>query len=355
MMRRVLLKIALMVAGIGVGLALCEILMRAFQLGNTRTVVLHNDKIFKLPPHTRFMNYIENKNLVETNNLGFHDHERQAANDNYRILFLGDSFVEGRQVETENLFTARLQKALSRDGQKIETINGGVAGTGTAYQYVLWKSFFEPDIKVNRLVLCFFMGNDLVDNNADLHLSTFGNSDSAFFVDSQGKPLEALKSPTAFKQTINYVRNHSMLINTLYEGAYRIKTFRRKDEENGAATEVRGDRAAAAWEASEQGTLALMRIWNSELAGKKTPFDIVIIDRPGRIYNKFELKFLERLEAACAQDRIGYIRLKLEGDPYDFYSFDGINLGHFNVKGHEAVAGELYDYFVTRHPEIFNR
>lgn len=356
MMRRVLLRLVMIGVSIVIALALCEIIMRAFHLGDTRTVVLYNGKIFKLPPHTKLMEYRENNNLIETNNLGFHDFERQATNDNYRILFLGDSFVEGRQVRTENLFTVRLEKAFLRDGQRIETINGGVPSTGTAYQYVLWKEFFEPGVKVDHVVLCFFMGNDLVDNNRDLRLATFGGSDSDFFVDSGGNILDVVKKPGASKQTINYVRNHSLAMNALYEGAYRIKrTLEEKAEENGGATEVRGDRAAGAWEASIQGTIALLRRWKAELAAKNVPFDVVIIDQPGRVYSKYQLKFLETLPAACEQDQIGYLRLKLDGDPYELYSFDGISLGHFNDQGHAVAAGELYDYFKTRHAEIFQR
>lgn len=355
-LRRILLKLILVGVGIAVGLSLCEVIMRAFHLGDTRTVSLYNNEIFKLPPHVRFMNYTENKNLVETNNLGFHDYERQATNDNYRILFLGDSFVEGRQVKTESLFTSRLEKRLSQDGKGIETINGGVVSTGTAYQYVLWKEFFEPGIKVDHIALCFFMGNDLVDNNRDLRLATFGSSDSDFFVDGQGNILDAVKKPSAFKPSINYVRNHSVLMNSLYEGAYRIrKNLQQESDETGGTEEVRGDRAALAWEASEQGTLALLRRWKAELAGKNIPFDIVVIDQPGRVYNKFQLKFLETLPAACAQDQIGYLRLKLDGDPYELYSFDGMSLGHFGYKGHEVVANELYEYFKSHHREIFNR
>jgi len=356
--RRTLLRLILIVAGIGVGLSLCEISMRAFQLGNTRILSLYDNKIFKLPPHIRFMNYNENKNLVETNNLGFHDRERQAANDNYRILFLGDSFVEGRQVKTERLFTSRLEKKLTRDVQRIETINGGVPGTGTPYQYVLWKDFFEPNIKIDHLVLCFFMGNDLIDNNLELFSSTSGSSDSGFFVDSAGTILDVGGKPGLLKRTINSGRDHSVLINSLYEGAYRIRrNFQEAAEENGAGNAERRGRvdSAGAWEASEQGTVALIRKWKAELAGKNIPFDVVIIDRPGRVYNKFELRFMEKLQATCAQDQIDCLRLKLAGDPYELYSFDGIALGHFNDKGHETVANELYEYFQSHHQAIFNR
>lgn len=354
--RRVpLRKLILIMAGIAVGLAFCEVGMRALQLGNTRNVSLYNGRIFKLPPHIRFMNYNENKNLVETNNLGFHDRERQTTNANYRILFLGDSFVEGRQVKTESLFTSRLEKKLTGDGQKIEAINGGVASTGTPYQYVLWKDFFEPNIKIDHLVLCFFMGNDLIDNNPELFSSTSGSSDSGFFVDSTGKILDVGEKPGLLKQTINSGRDHSVLINTLYEGGYRIrKSFHQAAEENGSGDAERLGRvdSVGAWDASEQGTIALIKQWKTELAEKKIPFDVVIIDRPGRVYNKFELRFMEKLQAACAADQIDCLRLKLAGDPYELFSFDGISLGHFNDNGHETVANELYEFFESHHKAL---
>ena len=353
-LRKTLLRLVLILVGVGAGLGVAEIIMRAFQLGHTRKVVLYNDKIFKLPPHVSFMNNDENKNLVETNNLGFHDRERQAANDNYRILVLGDSFVEGRQVDTESLFTRRLEKKFSAGGQKIEVINGGVPSTGTAYQYSLWKEFFEPSMKVNHLVLCFFMGNDLVDNNQDLSLSNGGESDNTFFVDSQGNILGTRKKPDLFKQTINYGRDHSVLMDSLYESAYRIrKSLHGESGANGGDEGGRVDRSGA-WQASEQGTIALLKRWRSELAGQSIPFDVVVIDRPGKIYNKFELEFSDRLQTACAEDHIACLRLKLTDDPFESYSFDGINLGHFNYQGHELAANELYDYFKSHHAAIFN-
>ena len=354
-MRKTVLRLLLIVAGIGVGLALCEVTMRALQLGNARVVTLYNNRIFKLPPHYRFTNFDENRNTVETNNLGFHDHERQATNDNYRVLFLGDSFLEGRQVETDRLFTILLENKFSQAGQKIETINGGIPDTGTAEQYVLWKEFFEPNIKVNHVVLCFFRGNDLVDNNFDLSSSTFGGSDNAFFADSDGKIIWLGSEPGPTKKTINLVRNHSVLINTLYEQAYRMrKTLRAEAAGNGGDQGGRVDRSGA-WQASEQGTIALIKRWKSELADKHIPFDVVVIDRPGKVYNKFELEFVDKLQETCAQDQIDCLRLKLSDDPYESYSFDGINLGHFNYKGHELAAGELYDYLGTHHAAIFKR
>jgi len=359
--RRRLVRLVLVLVSIGVSLGLCEIIMRAFQIGHVSTVSRFNDKILKLRPYVGFMNYEENKNWVETNNLGFHDLDRAATSDKYRILFLGDSFVEGRQVSTESLFTIRLEKRFAQAGQRIETINGGVLGTGTAYQYALWKEFFEPSVKFDHLVLCLYMGNDLVDNSAELMFTAFPGTDHAFFVDSQGRISDFGKRPGQIKRMVNYVRDHSVLANTLYEAAYQVKKGR---EQRADTTEKAMEKAvvggvpennSAAWEATEQGTIALIRRWKSELAGKNVPFDIVVIDRPGKSYNKFELEFMDRLQATCAQDQIDCIRLKLDDDPYKLYSFDGKRLGHFNDRGHEIAANELYDYFESRHRTILSR
>ena len=130
--------------------------------------------------------------------------------------------------------------------------------------------------------------------------------------------------------------------------------LRAEAADNGAGAMVGVDYTRA-WEDSQQGTIALIRNWKSELDRENIPFDIVIIDRPGRIYNKFEVSFLEKLQSVCAQDRIDCLRLKLGSDPFETYSFDGIGLGHFNDQGHEMAANELYDYFKTHHSGLFNR
>ena len=355
-LRRVLLRLLLVAFGIAVGLGLCEIIMRNFQLGSPRVGLLYHDRIYKLPPHAKFMNYDENTNLVETNNFGFHDHERAASNDNYRILFLGDSFLEGRQVKTDSLFTSQLEKQLSQNGQKVEVINGGVPGTGTAYQYVLWKEFFEPQIKVDHVVLCFFLGNDLVDNNLELKRAGLSGTEMSFYVDSQGNILDIGEKPGRFKKAANYLRDHSVLFNTSYEAAYRVRSQLTPGiGDPGPVGEVERGAKGGAWEAAETGTLALIKRWKAELAGKKMPFDIVLIDRPGKVYNRFEQDFLQRLQAACLHEEIGFMRLRLGPDPFELYSFDGIRLGHFNEKGHQTTANELYEYLTTRYPAVLKK
>ena len=346
--RGTLARLILILIGTLVGLSLGEIIVRAFHLGNTRTVFEYNNKLIKLRPHVGFMNYRENKTWVAINNLGFHDHDRQATNENYRILFLGDSFLQGQQVDTENLFTILLEAQFLRDGQKIEAINGGVSGTGTAYQYVLWKEFFEPQVKINHLVLCVFMGNDLTDNMAAL---ADPDNDNTIFLDSKGSIVYLHNQPGRFKKIISYARDHSALLNTSYENAYRLKKIYLEGTEAGPgfAAQQTPTSYAGGWEATVRGTIARVRLWKSELKEKEIPFDVVVIDKPGKVYNRFELQFIDQLQAVCAQDQIGFLRLRLSADPYETYSFDGIMLGDFNQKGHELAAHELYDFFNSRY------
>jgi len=85
----------------------------------------------------------------------------------YRILVLGDSQTFGFGVEAEEAYARRLEGHLNprvrgRAVQRVETLNAGVIGTGTAHQlYYLsqegWK--YRPD----AVVVGFFF-NDVIEN-----------------------------------------------------------------------------------------------------------------------------------------------------------------------------------------------
>jgi len=80
-----------------------------------------------------------------------------------RVLVLGDSFVEGKQVGESEVLTSILQ-GLSGDPPSLEVINAGVAGTGTSEEMILYDRFartLHPGV-----VLLGFYPND-VRNNVD--------------------------------------------------------------------------------------------------------------------------------------------------------------------------------------------
>ncbi|MCC6176824.1 MAG: SGNH/GDSL hydrolase family protein [Chloroflexi bacterium] len=88
----------------------------------------------------------------------------------FRILLLGDSFVEAVQVQEWEGIAARLERALNVDSTRpVEIINAGVAAYGTGQELLLLEEEgrkYQPD----AVVLLFFVGNDVTNNNYRLEL-----------------------------------------------------------------------------------------------------------------------------------------------------------------------------------------
>ncbi len=101
------------------------------------------------------------KILVSHNSRGFRDRE-PGLKTKPRIVFLGDSFVWGYDVEQEERFTEKLQEKLP----EFEILNLGVSGYGTDQALLLLErefSFYQPDF-----VLLIFSPNDRRDNSSSM-------------------------------------------------------------------------------------------------------------------------------------------------------------------------------------------
>jgi len=89
----------------------------------------------------------------------------------FRILVLGDSFVEGYFVSLEDLFIQRLEDALNRrgDGYRYRVINGGTGAYSTDQELLFFQNEgrkYEPDLVL--LVACY---NDMWYNTRDRYSS----------------------------------------------------------------------------------------------------------------------------------------------------------------------------------------
>ncbi len=107
--------------------------------------------------------------LIEYNSLGFRgpDVPYEKSNDMYRILIIGDSFVEAREVDYEDTFAVQLANLLADhttpDRKSFEVIAVGTTGWGTLQGYLYYHhegKKFSPD-----LVIHSFYINDVVDNH----------------------------------------------------------------------------------------------------------------------------------------------------------------------------------------------
>jgi lysophospholipase L1-like esterase len=108
---------------------------------------------------------------VQINREGLRDVEHRYAKPPgvFRILILGDSFVEAMHVPIESTFPRQLQERLNGDGGagRIEVINAGVSGYGTASELLYFEregKRYQPDL----VLLAFYPGNDVKNNSPTL-------------------------------------------------------------------------------------------------------------------------------------------------------------------------------------------
>lgn len=119
----------------------------------------------------------EGRNYVLINSQGLHDREHALTKppETLRIAVLGDSFAEALQVPLGDAFWAEMERGLQHcpnmGGRKVEVLNFGVSGYGTAQELItlrqrVWD--YSPDI----VLLTFTAGNDLSDNLKQLSRDT---------------------------------------------------------------------------------------------------------------------------------------------------------------------------------------
>jgi hypothetical protein len=148
-------------------LALAEGLLRRLAPQPLDAAYVWPDGTLRHVPSFRFVySRQEFSNLVSYNSLGLRGPDVATAppRGTLRLVFLGDSFVEGKQVGDEEVITARLARAAASRGRPVEVVNAGVGGYGTGDELLLWERALEalrPDV-----VLVGFFAND-VRNNVD--------------------------------------------------------------------------------------------------------------------------------------------------------------------------------------------
>ncbi len=116
-------------------------------------------------PHTK-----EYFTWIEVNSHGWPDveHAFEKPEGTYRILFLGDSFVENTQVPLEKRFFRQVEARLrDSSARQVEVIATGQGNTGTAQQLVSLTNFglkYKPDLVIQM----FLTANDVRNNSQTL-------------------------------------------------------------------------------------------------------------------------------------------------------------------------------------------
>jgi hypothetical protein len=169
-MRRRLFGLAAILLSLSFGLIVAEIVLRI--AGYSQPEFYQADETFgyALIPGMEGNYRKEGRSFVRINSNGFRDIERSIENrdDVFRIAVIGDSYVEGFQVEANERFTAIAEELLNRDcGRQVELMPFGVSGYGTAQQLLMLREKvlrYSPDV----VVLLITTNNDVSDNAREL-------------------------------------------------------------------------------------------------------------------------------------------------------------------------------------------
>jgi hypothetical protein len=148
------------------------------------------------------------------------EHSIEKSNQTKRVLILGDSFVWGFGVETEQRFTDIVQREIKSIKNEVEVINAGVSGWSTD-QELLWLEKYGLDYNPDLVILLFYQ-NDLEDNLRYM-VNNFYRKPRFVPGDDGELILTGIPCPHASRVLLllKYLRNHSSIIALLGNLTYR--------------------------------------------------------------------------------------------------------------------------------------
>lgn len=153
-------NLALVIGSCLVTVMVAEVAVRILRPLSTLVFRVDADLGYRLAPNQISRSVSRDFNVeIRTNSEGFHDvdHDVVKPSDVYRIVVLGDSFVEGLQLETDEGFTRQLEQRITgwRRDKRLEVINLGISGTGPAQHYrtlELYGLRYQPDLVLMALL-----------------------------------------------------------------------------------------------------------------------------------------------------------------------------------------------------------
>jgi lysophospholipase L1-like esterase len=316
---------------------------------------------------------------VKISPLGLRD--RRAAYEKpagaFRIVLLGDSFVEAVQVQQWEGIVERLEAELNQGSpRQVEVINAGVAAYGTGQELLLLEQEaykYQPDL----VLVMFFVGNDVANNNYRLEL--WDNSlklalKPYFDLDRQGN-LRLIPGPPPAPRTgvAQALRDCCLLYNVIETGVFNKldQNYPREQLEaiGGIRAPLRGlyeiepqDEWDRAWRISEA-LLARLRDrstelgaplviagapewrtlvpeeWRREVASPRLDRGLLAIEAPtdrlGAIANGLGVPYVDLLPVFQAATAAG-------GGPH-YYDFDK----HWTAAGHAVAAHAIGEALIA--------
>jgi hypothetical protein len=315
----------------------------------------------------------EGEAFVSINAAGWRDrdHALEKPAGVYRIVVLGDSYSEARQVPVDQAFWALLPRELERcgfqSGKRIESLNFGVSGYGTAQEYLVLEaraSRYRPDL----VLLQFTNGNDVRNNSRELEPEA---QRPYFSLDADGvlRLDDSFASSAAFGRRasrasalVRSLTDHSRLLQMLRAVKERSSAARgaAAGAEQGLDTRVLEAPQDARWERAWRLTEALIASTRDLAAKQGAGFLLVTVPYAIQVHPSAEARASfqrtlgapdllypdRRLAQFAARHGIDALALApamqhlADETGVFFHGFPGtgMGLGHWNELGHTVAA-----------------
>jgi hypothetical protein len=230
-----LVKLAMLFFALLVGLFIAEIALRV--VGYTYPIFYTTDTVrgYALQPGVSGWYRKEGEAYVRVNSDGLRDREHAKAKPagTLRIAVLGDSYAEALQVPLEDAFWVvmehRLQTCPAFAGRRIEVINFGVSGYGTAQELLtlrqkVWD--YAPDI----VLLALTTNNDITDNLRALkrtdEIPYFVYRNGQLTLDDSFRNTRTFRlRHSALNRAGRWIRDHLRVIQAFHQGHYALKNY----------------------------------------------------------------------------------------------------------------------------------
>lgn len=324
------------------------------------------------------------------NRHGFRDYERtydKPAN-SFRILVLGDSYVEALQVPLHDSFPALLEKILNRTSatMKFEVLNLGQSGFGTAEEYMRYLNLgvkYFPDL----VLLAFLTGNDFQDNSKFL---SRGNQMFYFAFDNVGNLKldrsvidEYERSLTLPKRVFQFVKQKSYLASLISERLYLLRLELDGGYGNPHGYQQNGQQRrlsefsplniylsdqSTPWRDAFDITTSVLRRFRASVEANGSRFLLVTLSNAEQVHPEVQQQLKDNykvsfdfeqpdlfIEQFARKEHITHLMLMPPFRDYHLrtgeylHGFGGSTGGHWNENGHRLAAEKIFTFLKEKH------
>lgn len=382
-LKRWLQNLLLVFGGVVLAVLIVEVGLRLIGIGYPRFDTLDEHRGWAYRPSFSDWYQYEGKAYLQINSEGFRDreHSKTKPKNTFRIAVLGDSFVAAQEVPLEQTFLNVMERKLSKEkafsGKKVEVINFGVHGYGTAQELItlrekVWQ--YAPDL----VLLAFFTANDVTNNyrfpetKSQIEVSLrpyFIFQDDKLVFDGSFVNSDVYRSRLSWWMlAYDTIRDHSRVVQIMsriinsYPEQLKQQRILTKGREISIFDQVYKEPTDTNWQEAWRVTEELIRLMRNEVIEKGANFLVVTLSNPIQVHPESSIrqKFMQDLDISnlfypdwrinALAEHQGFTVLNLapsfqthaEKNKVCLHGFDNFIpcFGHWNAVGHQ-LAGEL--------------